>query len=165
MRAGSADSPLAKWKLPSGDKCILYCKNTRKGETLGALLPFCAAPPSKDHSVGIDDVTTLERSICVNKARVRASAQYLEKVSLFLVAGGEEQRRRVVSEQRIQSSSWKEGQREEGGRRSADVQLLCSPFMTCCWIRSDVRSSQNQVRTPGPTSSLLVSNGQKKNSF
>lgn len=79
----------------------------------------------------------------------RVTAQYLEKVSLFLVAGGEELRRRVVSEQRVQSSAWKEGHPEEEGCGgewwSADVQLLCSPFMTYCWIKYDVRNSQNQI--------------------
>lgn len=78
----------------------------------------------------------------------RVTAQYLEKVSLFLVARAEELRRRVVSEQRVQSSAWKEGHREEEGWGewwSADVQLLCNPFMTYCWIKYDVRNSQNQI--------------------
>lgn len=97
-------------------------------------------------------VISSEESVRLNErvyVRAGVRAQYLEGAQLFLVTGGEEPWRRVVSAQRVQSSSWKVGgPRVDGGVEgwfAADGPLPRCQFMTYSRVKLNVRGSQYQI--------------------
>lgn len=148
-----------------GDRCILYCKSVPKRETLAlskawALLQFCATSLSKHHNVCTDDVTTLERSICVNKACVRALVHSIwNRVSYFWWM---EERSCDGVWSRNRGSSLLLGKRGTE-RRGNGGAWTCSSSAAPLWLTAGLNMMSGTVRVKsatyrisGLTSSLLT---------